>query len=202
MSVKAGLVLASRSPRRRDLLRQIGLEFEIRPAGIDETPRPGEAPDAMVRRLARSKAAAVARSCPDAAVLGADTTVVSPAEDGRRVFGKPRDRGHFLTMLEALAGRRHQVLTAVALVVRGRVRTRLASATVTFRDIDRPELEAYWETGEPRDKAGGYGLQGIGAVFVAAIEGSHGAVIGLPLCEVDELLSESGVDTWRGRGAS
>lgn len=199
---KAGLVLASRSPRRRDLLRQIGLDFEIRPAGVDETPLPGEAPDAMVRRLAMAKAAAVAREVPDAAVLGADTIVVSPAEDGRRVFGKPRDRRHFEAMFDALAGRRHQVLTAVALIAGGRTRTRLASARVTFRDIGKAEMNAYWATGEPRDKAGGYGLQGVGAVFVAAIEGSHGAVIGLPLREVDELLAESGVDTWRGRGAS
>ena len=199
------IVLASASARRRDLMRQAGFDFRVSPANIDETRRPGETPCDLVLRLALGKARAVASGlgCPAAddrrvVVVGADTVVVSA--DGH-VFGKPTGRDDFLSMFRILAGHRHQVLTGVAVVAGGRSRTALAEAGVTLRDVPEPEMAAYWDTGEPRDKAGGYGLQGLGAIFVRAIDGSPSAVIGLPLDELERLLTELGVETWRLRGA-
>jgi septum formation protein len=191
------VVLASASPRRADLLRQIGIAFEVRlPAEpVDETPLPGEAPDAYVTRLAAAKAHAVAHVAPGRVVLAADTTVVL---DGR-IVGKPGDRAEAVAMLLELAGRDHEVLTGVAVCSGDRERTLLARARVQFRPIERAEAEAYWATGEAADKAGGYGIQGIGAIFAETLQGSYGTVVGLPLAETERLLRDFGVDTWAMR---
>ena len=189
MSDKA-IGLASQSPRRRELLRQIGLEPVLLAASVDETPLPGERPGAFVLRLAEAKARAGA-AAPEAAglpVLGADTAVVL---DGR-ILGKPRDRAEAMAMLLGLAGREHQVYTGVALWAR-EPRTRLNVSRVRFRGIEPCEAAAYWLSGEPADKAGGYAIQGLGAVFVADLQGSYSGVMGLPLFETAELLRECGI---------
>jgi septum formation protein len=192
----AQLVLASASPRRAELLRQLGLEFTVRALDVDETQRPGETVDAMVQRLALTKAEVAARgeSLP---VLGADTAVV--IDDV--LLGKPADRAEGLRMLSLLSGRTHEVLTAVAVVRGDRGEVRLSRSRVTFRQITRDEAEAYWTTDEPRDKAGGYGIQGIGGIFAERIEGSYSGIVGLPLAETEALLQAFGVDTWQYRDA-
>ncbi|MES2820688.1 MAG: Maf family protein [Pseudomonadota bacterium] len=190
------LYLASGSPRRRELLTQIGVPFVTCIAPIDEQALPQESPDAYVERLARSKALAGLASLGDTAevlVLGADTAVVL---DGR-ILGKPADREEALAMLAALSGRTHQVLTAVALACATRVVARVVSSSVEFRPLSLAEAEAYWASGEPRDKAGGYGIQGLAAVFVRQLHGSYSAVVGLPLCETAELLAEFGIPCWQ-----
>ena len=190
MNVRA-IGLASQSPRRRELLRQIGLEPVLLAAGVDETPLFGERPGAFVLRLAEAKARAGAEM-PEAAglpVLGADTAVVA---DGR-ILGKPRDRADAMAMLLGLAAREHQVYTGVALLVGGEVNARLNVSRVRFRGIERSEAAAYWASGEPADKAGGYAIQGLGAVFVADLQGSYSGVMGLPLFETAELLRECGI---------
>ncbi|HEV2112243.1 MAG TPA: nucleoside triphosphate pyrophosphatase [Gammaproteobacteria bacterium] len=185
------IYLASASPRRRQLLEQLGLRFEVLAADLDETPRPGEAAADYVQRLARAKAEAAAARLgdPAARVLGADTAVVL---DGA-ILGKPRDRAEGLAMLARLSGRRHQVLSAVALWQGGRLDTALSSSEVSFRDISAAEARSYWESGEPADKAGGYAIQGLGAMFVVRLEGSYSGVVGLPLFETAELLRNAGV---------
>jgi septum formation protein len=187
------LILASASPRRAELLRQIGLPFIVVDAPVDETRLPGEAPAAYVSRLAEAKARAGHRM--GAVSLGADTAVVL----GRRVLGKPDDRADAATMLLSLAGRRHRVLTAVAVCDGARVRSRTVVTQVRFRAIDPAEAEAYARTGEGADKAGGYGIQGVGGIFAEAIRGSYSAVVGLPLAETEALLRSFGFDTWRER---
>jgi septum formation protein len=192
----AVLYLASGSPRRRELLTQIGVPFATLSAPIDETASPDEAPLAYVERLARGKAAAgLAALAGDAVVLGADTAVVL---DGR-ILGKPRDREDALDMLRALSGREHHVLTAVAVSDRRRCECRVVTSSVRFRTLDDAQLQAYWDTGEPCDKAGGYGIQGLGAVFVERLVGSYSAVVGLPLCETAELLARFGIPCWQCR---
>jgi len=188
------ICLASNSPRRRELLSQIGVAHIVLAADIDETVLPGELPQAYVVRLAREKALAIHRTRPQLPVLAADTTVVV---DGR-VFGKPRDRSDAIAMLLELAGRTHEVLTAVALANAQGVSERLSASTVRFRKISPEECAAYWETGEPRDKAGGYAIQGLGAVFVESLSGSYSAVMGLPLFETGELLQAAGIQYWNG----
>jgi septum formation protein len=188
------ICLASNSPRRRALLAQIGVPHTVLAAHVDETPLADESPPDYVARLARLKAETVRRHGEALPVLAADTTVVL---DGT-VYGKPADRAEGLAMLAALAGRTHQVLTAVALATAGGLALRVNSSTVRFRDIACAEREAYWETGEPRDKAGGYAIQGYGAVFIAGLSGSYSAVMGLPLCETAELLREAGIPYWAG----
>lgn len=197
------LLLASASPRRRELLAQIGVRCDSRAVGIDESPRPGEPPEDYVRRLALAKAraalAAVDRSG-GRPVLGADTAVVL---DGR-LLGKPADRDDAMEMLAALSARCHRVLTAVAVVDGRREQVALSDSEVCFRRIEVAERRAYWETGEGRDKAGAYGIQGYAAVFVERISGSYSGVVGLPLCETQGLLREFGVAVWngpRGQGA-
>jgi septum formation protein len=191
------LVLASRSPRRAELLRGLRLPFEVMPADVDESPLPGESADAYVERLARTKAEAVrARiAADDVLVLGADTTV----ELDGRILGKPEDQADGVAMLLALAGRSHRVATGIAVAGPGRTESVCVTAEVEFRDVDRAEAEAYWATGEPADKAGGYGLQGIGGIFVASIRGSASAVVGLPVAETEQLLRRCGMDTWHER---
>jgi septum formation protein len=187
--------LASQSPRRRELLAQIHVRHDVLPVAVDETPRAGEAPAEYVLRLALTKARAGHRLRPDRPVLGADTAVV--VDD--RILGKPRDRQDAAAMLAQLSGREHRVLTAVALVGE-REETRLSVSHVRFRPIDAAESAAYWATGEPADKAGGYAVQGLGAVFVESIVGSYSGVMGLPLFETGELLRRAGIAPLRRVG--
>ncbi len=188
------LFLASASPRRRELLTQIGVPFSLLSVSIDETPGTAEAPDAYVQRLAREKAlAGLAQVDQDSAcVLGADTTVVLD----QQILGKPADKADALAMLHALSGREHQVMTAIALANRAGCEVRLVCSRVRFRAIGVDEAERYWASGEPQDKAGGYAIQGWGAVFVSSLEGSYSAVVGLPLCETAQLLEAYGLRYW------
>ncbi len=192
----ATLYLASGSPRRRELLTQIGVPFLSQVVPIDENPLPDEPPVAYVERLARAKAQAglAALSQPlDAVVLGADTAVVL---DGR-ILGKPADAAEAQATLTALSGRSHQVLTAVALASSTRVAVRVVSSQVSFRPLRAEEIAAYWASGEPQDKAGSYAIQGLAAVFVSQLQGSYSAVVGLPLCETAELLEEFAISCWQ-----
>ncbi|MEM7411939.1 MAG: Maf family protein [Myxococcota bacterium] len=184
------LVLASRSPRRHQLLAEAGIAFEALPVDLDETPVPGEGAEATVIRLAREKAQAGAeRVAPGRLVLGSDTGVI--LDD--RLFGKPTDAADAVRLLETLLGRTHRVTTAVALAESGsgRVWSCAVSTEVTMRAAPRDEVEAYVATGEPMDKAGGYGFQGEGRRFVTRIEGSATNVIGLPLDETRALLERA-----------
>ncbi|WP_338479609.1 nucleoside triphosphate pyrophosphatase [Pseudomonas trivialis] len=190
------LYLASGSPRRRELLTQIGVPFTVVSAAIDETPLTNESPVSYVERLARGKAAAgfaVLETPSNACVLGADTAVIV---DGR-ILGKPVDQADALAMLMALAGNEHEVLTAVALTDGQRCETLCVSSRVRFREIGVEEATAYWHSGEPRDKAGGYAIQGLGSVFVAGLNGSYSAVVGLPVCETAQLLGRFGIPCWQ-----
>jgi septum formation protein len=196
-STKPVLCLASVSPRRRELLSQIGVPHVVVGADIDETFLPGEAPRDYVTRLAREKALAIRRSGQQLPVLAADTTVVV---DGK-IFGKPGDQAQAVHMLGELSGRAHEVLTAVALADSRGVAGRLSSSTVRFRTVSLQECLAYWETGEPRDKAGAYAIQGLGAVFIESLSGSYSGVMGLPLFETGELLRAAGIAYW-GAGRS
>lgn len=188
------ICLASMSPRRRELLAQIGVPHTVVAAHVDESLLPDESPADYVARLARLKAVTVRGREESLPVLAADTTVVLEGT----IFGKPAGRADALAMLTALAGSTHEVLTAVALATEGGVALRVSRSSVRFRHIERAEMEAYWETGEPRDKAGGYAVQGYGAVFVAALSGSYSGVMGLPLFETAQLLREAGVRGWIG----
>ena len=182
------IVLASQSPRRADLLRQVGIDFRSHPADIDESPRPGEPPADYVRRMAIAKASTVRQQFPLLPVPGSDTAVV--VDD--QILGKPLDRDDAIRMLLALSGRCHQVLTGVA-VDYGQVVYRLSSSEVRFREISTAEAATYWSSGEPADKAGGYAIQGLGAAFVANINGSYSGIMGLPLFETLQLLSGIGI---------
>ncbi|MBA1271920.1 Maf family protein [Stutzerimonas azotifigens] len=191
----ATLYLASASPRRAELLGQIGVPYTPLIAPIDESVLPDESPEAYVERLARAKAAAalaILDTPGDSCVLGADTAVVL---DGR-ILGKPVDRHHAREMLEALSGREHQVLTGVAVAGAGRCLSQVVVSQVSFRPLSSAEIEAYWATGEPCDKAGAYGIQGFAAVFVSHMQGSYSAVVGLPLCETAQLLEAFGIGHW------
>jgi len=183
------LVLASASPRRRDLLQQLGYIPELRPSSLDESRRPGERPADLVRRLAREKALAARLPGEDALVLGADTVVCL----GDQVFGKPRDLVHARAIYQTLAGRWHQVLTAVAICHGGQVHSLLARSAVRLRALSDAEAAAYWASGEPQDKAGAYAIQGLGAVFLRGLRGSCTGVMGLPLAETAALLSRLGL---------
>ena len=188
------LYLASGSPRRRELLTQIGVPFTVVSAPIDESPLPDESALAYVERLARAKAVAGLASVEGTAVvLGADTAVVL---DGR-ILGKPESREDALAMLADLSGREHQVLTAVALTDGQRVQSLCVTSQVRFRAISDDEAQRYWASGEPADKAGGYAIQGLGAVFVTGLSGSYSAVVGLPLSETADLLGQFGVACWQ-----
>ena len=178
------LVLASRSPRRRQLLEMLGIPILVAHADIQELRLPGEAPAAYARRLARDKARAV----PGTLVLGADTVVVVGAE----VLEKPKDEEDALRMLRRLQGRRHEVTTAVCLIADGTTHEAADTTAVYFRHADDPLLRAYIATGEPMDKAGAYGIQGYGAVLVERIEGDFFSVMGLPVRLVLDLLAQAG----------
>ena len=184
------VILASASPRRRELLAQLGVSFIVAPADIDERVLPGETPRAYVRRMAIGKAEAgyaeaVTANALNRIVLGADTTVVVD----EHILGKPENEADAMHMLEQLSGRTHLVLSSVAVTDGKRVEARTSTTEVQFRAIRRDEQAAYWATGEPCDKAGAYAVQGLGALFVEELRGSYTGVVGLPLFETAELLA-------------
>lgn len=188
------LILASGSPRRAELLSQIRLDFEVAVPDVDETPEADEPPAEYVQRMSRTKARAIEPRA-DAVVLAADTVVVL---DGR-ILGKPENEEAGIAMLLALGGRTHEVLTAITgRTVTDEV-TRLVTTGVRFVPVDGDLARAYWATGEGADKAGGYGIQGIGGILAESITGSYSAVVGLPLPETEQLLGGLGIDTWRRR---
>lgn len=195
----AEIILASVSPRRRELLEQIGIAYQTRAVQADETPRSDETPELYVRRVAAEKSLLGVELCGDRLpVLSADTEVVL---DGQ-VLGKPRDFEHAAEMLGRLSGRAHRVLSAVSL----RHGTQhhwqaLSVSIVTFREIGTDEIAAYWASGEPADKAGGYAIQGLGAAFVKHLAGSFSGVMGLPLYETAQLLRQAGIDVLQRRRA-
>ena len=189
------LILASASPRRRELLGQIGIAFRVEPAHVDETVRPGEPPRDYVLRVAREKAEKVAERA-EGLVLAADTSVVI----GTEILGKPADAKDALRMLRALSGRAHRVITAVALARGGSGATEsiVVETEVEMRQASDEELRWYVATGEPMDKAGGYAIQGAGGMLVKAIRGSYSCVVGLPLAETVALLEAAGLSLpWR-----
>lgn len=185
------IFLASASPRRSALLTQIGVPHRSIPVDLDESVRAGESPAEYVSRLARSKAEALwARLAPSQRrpILGADTTVAIGAE----ILGKPASGEELLAMLRRLSGQTHQVYTGVALCTGRATVSRLSVSDVSFRALSDAEILAYWATGEPVDKAGGYAIQGRGAVFVERIQGSYSGIVGLPLFETAQLLEQIG----------
>jgi septum formation protein len=191
------LCLASVSPRRRELLTQIGVPHVVTGAHIDESVQAGERPHDYVQRMARTKALAVWEQDRSLPVLAADTTVVL---DGV-VFGKPQDRADALRMLGLLSGRTHEVHTAVALASAEGLSMRMSVSSVRFRVLTAEEISDYWETGEPKDKAGAYAVQGLAAVFIESLSGSYSGVMGLPLFETSALLRAAGVPSWCTMGA-
>lgn len=192
------LVLASASPRRKQLLSSVGLDFRVLPANIDESRHPGEAPLDYVRRMARAKAGAVAEILEFSekhedsrlAVLAADTIVCRD----ERLFGKPVDKDDAITMWRHLSGRTHEVYTALALCYRDRLYEEISVSRVGFKRITEAGMQAYWASGEPMDKAGGYAIQGLGSAWVRHIEGSHSGIVGLPMFELNRLLANIGVN--------
>ena len=183
------VVLASASPRRRQLLNLIGIAHEVRPANIDETMRPRETPRRHAERLAREKASAIAKPDPDLITIGADTIVVV----NRKILGKPRDTDDAARMLALLSGREHVVTTAVAVSRGKKLRSAVEEVRVKFRRLRDDEIETYIATGEPMDKAGAYGIQGYGATIVERIEGDYFAVMGLPIVRLVGLLRDVGI---------
>jgi septum formation protein len=182
--------LASRSPRRAELLTMLGVEFEVIDTDIDESALPAEPPIPYVARVALAKAMnAQANSSPDDCILAADTTVSADGE----ILGKPLDHHAAIAMLSALSGRWHDVHTAVVMLGPGTIANIVVSTRVEFVALDEEMIEAYCASGEPYDKAGGYGIQGLGGAFIRRIEGSYSAVMGLPLCETRELLDAAGI---------
>lgn len=201
MDKRIDLYLASASPRRRELLTQIGVYFDVIPVHVDEAPLAHELPADYVCRLAKSKAKAGQttlrdRGLEEKPVLGADTTVLV----GPQIFGKPANEADAVAMLSRLSGTSHTVLTAVTLLQGEKSATRLSESKVEFRTLTKTEILAYWASGEPLDKAGAYGAQGLGAVFVKAIHGSFSGVVGLPLAETAELLKLYKVPFWQPLG--
>ena len=183
------VVLASQSPRRRELLQLVGIAHTVQPADVDETYGPNEEPSAHAHRLAREKAATVAAANPDALVIGSDTIVVVDGD----VLGKPRDEAHAAQMLTRLSGRSHVVMTAVAVRCGGRERSAVEVVGVTFHPLAVEDIQAYIATREPMDKAGAYGIQGYGATIVERVDGDYFAVMGLPLQRMIRLMGELGV---------
>ncbi len=180
------IYLASQSPRRRELLTQIGITYELLSNDIDESVLPNEQPAAYVERLAIEKAQAGQElAIENKPVLGSDTIVVI----NNQIMGKPHDEKHAIAMLLSLSGKEHQVMTAVALVLGTKVHSEVVITKVKFRDISEQEAVNYWQSGEPKDKAGGYGIQGLGAQFVEKIDGCYFAVVGLPLMRTQQMLN-------------
>jgi septum formation protein len=187
-AVSARVILASASPRRRELLTLVGIEHEVRPADIDESLLPGEAPAAHAERLARTKAHTIAAREPGAVVIAADTIVVVDGD----VLGKPRGEEDARAMLQRLSGRTHTVLTAIAVARATRMESAVESVDVTFRALTADEIVAYIATGEPMDKAGAYGIQGYGATIVERVDGDYFSVMGLGLRRLIDLLERVG----------
>ena len=187
------IILASSSPRRKELLDQIKVTYDVYPVDIDETPFPGERPLDYVQRLAAEKSAACKEQFKtEMPVLAADTAVIL----GAVIMGKPKDKADAMAMLSQLSGKTHQVYSAVSL--RGREHGQAVSITeVTFRCLTEQEILAYWHSGEPVDKAGSYAIQGRGGVFIESIKGSFSGVVGLPLFETAELLSKQGIELFK-----
>ena len=190
------LILASQSPRRQELLHQLGYEFTVSAADIDEEAYQNESPDDYVLRLSVEKAQAIFQQLPiskqtDTLVLGADTCVVIDGE----ILGKPADEKQCLTTLGKLSGKSHQVLTSIATVGASIVIKELITTQVNFITLKPAEIQRYWQTGEPCDKAGSYAIQGIGGQFVTGINGSYSAVVGLPLYETSQMLAKLGIPT-------
>lgn len=196
-SMQDTVFLASGSPRRRELLAQLGVRTEVVMVDVDETPHQRETPESYTSRLALAKARAgwqkVAARASGRPVLGADTVVVCE----RDILGKPRDRQEAAAILHRLSARTHKVLTAVALMQGDRIATALSMTDVSFKALTADEIERYCATGEPDDKAGAYGIQGFGAAFVTHIHGSYSGVVGLPLAETAQLLTRFGVPIWQ-----
>lgn len=190
------VILASQSPRRRELLTLIGIAHEVRPADIDETWMPGEEPVPHAERLAREKAHVLAAQDPNAVVIAADTIVVLDGE----ILGKPRDEGDARATLRRLAGRTHTVYTAIAVARAGRTVSAVERVEVTFRALASDEIAAYVATGEPMDKAGAYGIQGYGATIVERVEGDYFSVMGLGLRRLVALLDQLGIEYRPGLG--
>jgi len=190
MTAKPRVILASASPRRRELLRLVGIDHEVRPADIDESYLPGEVPREHAERLARGKAEAIAASAGSNVVtIGSDTIVVVDGD----VLGKPRDRAHAVQMLRRLSGRSHVVMTGVAVSWRGKTLSGVEEVGVTLRVLSDDEIERYIDTDEPMDKAGAYGIQGFGATIVDRVDGDYFAVMGLALNRLARLLREAGL---------
>ncbi len=192
MTTKPAIYLASQSPRRRELLRQIGVSHEVLSVDVDERLHAGESAGDYVMRVALDKACAGRAMLPAGhalPVLGADTCVVIDGE----VLGKPANRADAIAMLQRLSGTSHEVLSAVALARSSAESVRFCATRVNFRTLTELECAAYWATGEPADKAGAYAIQGLAGVFITRIEGSYSGVMGLPLFETAELLKESGI---------
>lgn len=189
----SSIVLASASPRRKELLHQIGVVFSVLEHQVTEARLPGEAPQPFVQRLALEKAQSAQALLPDNGlpVLGADTIVVCEGQ----ILGKPRDRADALRMWSLLSGVEHQVYSAVTLCHGARAEMRMSTTTVRFRALSAEDCEQYWASGEPLGKAGAYAIQGLGALFVAGLTGSYTGVVGLPLFETAELLARYGVRT-------
>ena len=183
------LILASGSPRRRDMLNQMGLEFTVCVTDVDETRKEGELPEDYVVRLAREKAiAAQAKNAiqkPQTAILAADTVVVH----GEHVYGKPQDYQHAKRIWQSLSATKHQVITAVSLLVGKSMQVKVSVTNVEFAIINEAQMQRYWATGEPEDKAGAYAIQGFASAWVKQIHGSYSNVVGLPLREVNQLLT-------------
>jgi septum formation protein len=190
------VILASASPRRRELLALVGIPHEVRPADIDESVLPGEAPAPHAERLARAKAHALAVGHPDIVVIAADTIVVVDGD----ILGKPRDAAHAAEMLRRLSGREHTVFTAIAVAREARTESAVESVRVTFRPLRDAEIAAYIATSEPMDKAGAYGIQGYGATIVERVDGDYFSVMGLGLRRLVELLERVGVRYAFGAG--
>lgn len=186
------LILASASPRRRELLDQIGVRFKVLPSEIPERPGNLELPENYVRRMAHEKARATQKihGASDLPILSADTEVVLDGE----IFGKPQDEDHARQMLEKLSGREHFVLSAVSLVHGESHFEALSMTQVRFRELTAGEITAYWRTGEPQGKAGAYAIQGLGSLFIERLSGSFSGVMGLPLHETAQLLQKIGID--------
>ena len=188
------LILASASPRRAEILQQIGVDFQIAPADIDEIPMSQELPISYVQRMAQEKMQHVIDTVAgnSTAVLGADTSVVL----GSKIYGKPKSQEEAMAMLADLSGKTHQVLTAVSMGNNQYCVSKLSATDVKFRELDPRECLDYWKTGEPLDKAGGYAIQGLGAVFVEKISGSFSGVVGLPIEQTAQLLKAFKVPIW------
>jgi|ERR1700722_4996278 septum formation protein len=183
------LVLASASPRRKELLRNAGIAFEVEPANIPEEPLPGETARAYAERLAREKALVVSQKRPNDAILGADTIVVID----NQILGKPADQADAARMLRLLSGRRHQVITGICLIVDSEAKVASETTSVVMSEISGAEIQSYVATGEPMDKAGAYAIQGIASRWIPRIEGDYSNVVGLPVALVYRMLQQAGV---------